>query len=64
LRCACELPCPANEDLIGRVRLAVGDCAQQDPDSGEPLLLPRRRLRDERDEIVKSARSTRIETRS
>ena len=47
-----ELPRPAGEDLIGRVGLPVGDRAQHDPDAGGTILLPRRRLRDERDEIV------------
>ena len=40
------------EDLVGRVRLAVADRPQQHADAGGAVLLPRRRLRDERDEVV------------
>src|SRR6187551_381570 len=47
-----EPPCPAAEDLLGRVRLAVSDCPQEDADARGAVLLPRRRLRDESDEIV------------
>ena len=60
-----EPPRPAREDLIGRVGLALGDRAQQDPHAGRAILLPRRRLRDERDEVVEvGASRSRIETRS
>src|SRR5581483_2641099 len=51
-RRAREPPRPAREDLLGRVRLALGDRAQEDANAGEALLLPRRRLRHERDEVV------------
>ena len=47
-----EPPCPTLEDLPRRVRLPVGDGAQQDPDAGQPVLLPRRRLGHHRDEVV------------
>src|SRR5581483_9889412 len=51
-RRACEPPRPAREDLIRSVRLALCDRAQQHADAGQALLLPGRRLRDERDEVV------------
>ena len=47
-----EPPRPAAQDLVGRVRLALAERTEQDPDAGGAVLLPRRRLRDERDEIV------------
>ena len=47
-----ETPRPAAEDLVGRGRLSLADGAQQDADAGRPVLLPRRRLGDERDEVV------------
>ena len=51
-RGAREAPRPAGEDLVGRVDLALADRAQQDPDARRAVLLPRRRLRHERDEVV------------
>ena len=47
-----EPPRPAGEDLIGCVRLALADGAEEDADAGGPVLLPRRRLADEGDEVV------------
>ncbi|MGH3000866.1 MAG: hypothetical protein ACRDNM_16355, partial [Gaiellaceae bacterium] len=47
-----EAPRPPRKNLVGSVGLAVGDRAQQHANAGEPLLLPRRRLRHERDEVV------------
>src|SRR5581483_5221050 len=49
-----EPPRPADEDLLGRVRLAVADRLQEHADARLPVLLPRRRLRDERDEVVEA----------
>ncbi len=47
-----ELPRPAGEDLLGRVGLPFAHGAQQRADAGGAVLLPRRRLGDERDEVV------------
>ena len=49
-----EAPGPAREDLVGRVGLALADRAQQHPDALDAVLLPRRRLRDEGDEVVEA----------
>ena len=51
-RCAGEPPDPAGEDLVGRVGFPLADRAQEDADSLDAVLLPGRRLGDERDEIV------------
>ena len=51
-----EPPRPAGEDLVGRVGLALADRPQQDAHALDAVLLPRRRLRDERDEVVEARR--------
>ena len=51
-RRAGELPRPASEDLVGRRGLPLADRPQEDSHAGGPVLLPRQRLADERDEIV------------
>src|SRR5437763_985469 len=50
--CAGESPDPAGEDLLGSVGLFLADRAQEDADALDAILLPGRRLGDERDEIV------------
>ena len=47
-----EAPRPPPEDLIGSVRLALAERAQEDADAGGAVLLPGWRLRDQRDEVV------------
>ncbi|OLE01689.1 MAG: hypothetical protein AUG91_00650 [Actinobacteria bacterium 13_1_20CM_4_69_9] len=51
-RRAREAPRPPREDLVRRVGLPFRDRAQQDAHAAHPVLLPGRRLRDERDQIV------------
>src|SRR5215204_4728002 len=51
-RGAGELPGPAAEDLLGRVCLALSERPQERPDALDAVLFPRRRLGDERDEVI------------